>query len=87
MKKIDRLRRASLQPDSPNVSAQQAQMSEAAAMAAAMAEVDGENDGDEENGGQKEAVIAVAASAAKEEKLATQEPSPRPVPQRARNSQ
>ena len=42
VKKIDRLRRASLQPDSPKVGAQQAQMSEEAAMAAAMAEVDAE---------------------------------------------
>ena len=43
VKTIDRLRRASLQPDSPNVGAQ-AQGSDAAAMAAAIAAVDAEEE-------------------------------------------
>ena len=48
VKKIDRLRRASLQPDSKGPSAQKAQDDAAAMMAAAMAEIDDEEEEEDE---------------------------------------
>ena len=74
VKTIDRLRRASLQPDMPDVSAAQAQAQEAAQMAAAMAEVEAEERAQEaaEAAAAAQAAAATQAAAAAEAAAAAQ---------------